>query len=263
MHVQLTEFYRDIPLWALFPFVVAVVLLSAEAGYRLGLRRSRIDPDEKNAPIGGLVGAVLGFTAFLLAFTFGAGATRYDARRQLVLREANAIETAYLQADLLPGPERTAAREALVVYLKLRVQGVTALLRSDAQAQTAVLLDKLWSTAMSANTQDPDSPTIALFTASLNEVISLDRERLAAGRNRIPGGIWGGLLVLTVIGMAAMGFQFGLVGRRSWGEVILLALAFTLVIVLIVDLDRPQEGLIQVSQQPFRDLLARIAAIAP
>jgi len=44
---------------------------------------------------------------------------------------------------------------------------------------------------------------------------------------------------------------------------ILLAIAFTSVIVLIADLDRPQAGLIQVSQQPLLDLLSRIGASAP
>ena len=63
--------------------------------------------------------------------------------------------------------------------------------------------------------------------------------------------------------MAAMGYQFGLPGLRSWGETILLVLTFTLVGLLIVDLDRAQSGLIQVSQQPMLDLLDKLGAAAP
>jgi len=63
--------------------------------------------------------------------------------------------------------------------------------------------------------------------------------------------------------MAAMGYEFGLAGAWSWAVTILLAIAFTSVIVLIADLDRPQAGLIQVSQQPLLDLLSRIGASAP
>jgi hypothetical protein len=65
--------------------------------------------------------------------------------------------------------------------------------------------------------------------------------------------------VLGVISMAAIGFRFGLTGFHSWAVTILMAIAFT----LIADLDRPQAGLLQVSQQPLLDLLERIGTPAP
>ena len=47
--------------------------------------------------------AILGLLALLLAFTFSAALQRYDDRSQTVVSEANAIETTYLKAQLLPG----------------------------------------------------------------------------------------------------------------------------------------------------------------
>lgn len=38
----------------------------------------------------------------LLGFTFAMAVARYDARREMVLQEANTIGTTYLRADLLP-----------------------------------------------------------------------------------------------------------------------------------------------------------------
>ena len=260
--MQATPFYRDIPLWALYIITVLVVFLSLEAGYWAGSLRSRTAAKEKDAPVGGLVGATLGLLAFLLAFTFGAASNRYDMRRQLVLQEANVIGTAYLRADFLPAPRRAEARNARVAYAKLRAQGVTALLRPEAIAESSALGERLWNTAVSVGAQSP-SPITSLFIQSVNAVIDLDAERITAGRNLIPPSIWGGLLVLTVLSMAAMGYQFGLSGLRSWGETILLVLAFTLVILLIVDLDRPQSGVIQVSQQPMLELLDKLESAAP
>ena len=86
----------------LFIAILLVVLLSVECGYRLGkFRRSRTEL-EKDAPVGTIVGATLGLLAFILAFTFGLAAARFDTRRQVLLDEANAIGTTYLRAGMLP-----------------------------------------------------------------------------------------------------------------------------------------------------------------
>src|SRR5690348_10734501 len=91
-----------LPLWGLFGATVAVVLLSIEGGYRLGQSRRRRSEDEKEGPVGAIVGATLGLLGFILAFTFGLAASRFDARRQIVVEEANDIGTTYLRAGLLP-----------------------------------------------------------------------------------------------------------------------------------------------------------------
>src|ERR1043166_2777816 len=91
-----------LPLWGLFIVILLVVLLSVECGYRLGKYRRSRSEQEKEAPVGTMVGATLGLLAFILAFTFGLAAARFDARRQVLLDEANAIGTTYLRAGTLP-----------------------------------------------------------------------------------------------------------------------------------------------------------------
>ena len=87
-----------VPIWVFFVGTILVVMASIEAGYRLG--RHRRSEDEKEAPISGVSGAILGLTAFILAFTFGIVAERYDARKALVRDDANAIRTTCLPASL-------------------------------------------------------------------------------------------------------------------------------------------------------------------
>src|ERR1044072_407818 len=91
-----------LPLWALFIFILLIVLLSVEFGYRLGKYRRSRHETEKEAPLGTMVGATLGLLAFILAFTFGLAASRFDNRRQVLLDEANAIGTTYLRAGMVP-----------------------------------------------------------------------------------------------------------------------------------------------------------------
>lgn len=58
--------------------------------------------------------------------------------------------------------------------------------------------------------------------------------------------------------MLALGYQIGMSGkRRLWGTPVVAA-AFSLVIVLIANIDRPGEGLIRVSQQPIADVQRRM-----
>jgi hypothetical protein len=55
-----------------------------------------------------------------------------------------------------------------------------------------------------------------------------------------------------VLSMTAVGYQFGLTGRRLIHGV--LALAFSAVVLLIADLDRATAGGLQVSQEPMLKL---------
>jgi hypothetical protein len=261
--MQASGIIDSLPLWALYLITAALVLLSAEAGWRLGDYYRRRPRHEKDAPIGAVVGSMLGLLAFLLAFTFGMAASRYDARKQLVLQEANAIGTAYLRAEMLPEPERSEIRNLLRQYAAPRVKGVTWLMTPEARAESGALHDRLWAAALAATEKNPGSILGGLFVQSLNEVIDLDETRVTAGRNLIPDSIWMVLYAITILSMAALGYQFGLTGERSWAVMILLTLVFTGVMVLISDLDRPQAGILQVSQQAMIDLVNKIGAPTP
>jgi hypothetical protein len=251
-----------LPLWALYVITAAIVLASIEVGWRYGNYRRQHSRDEKKAPISAAVGATLGLLAFLLAFTFGMAATRFDNRKQIVLQEANTIGTTYLRSDFLPEQSRDEARILLREYLALRAGGASAILSPEGMAKSAGLQDRLWVIAAGAATQS-DSIATGLFIQSLNEMIDLDAIRVTNLRNRIPDTIWFMLYVVTIFSMTAMGYQFGMTGTRSWATMIILVMVFTPVILMIADLDRPQTGLLRISQQPLIDLLNKIGTPSP
>src|SRR4051794_11822881 len=90
-----------LPIWAVYVLTVLIAVLMAEVGYRLGSwwhKRSEKDEPNKEGVVGALVGATLAMLAFLIVFVNGFAAERFDARRHLVLEEANAIGTTYLRA---------------------------------------------------------------------------------------------------------------------------------------------------------------------
>jgi hypothetical protein len=109
-----------VPLRVIYGCSVIMVLLSIQCGIWVGrYRRSRSGQDQ-DSPLGAAVGATLGLLAFMLAFTFGMTASRFDARKQLLLNEVNAIETTFLRAGLIPEPHRTEVRRLLAQYADTR-----------------------------------------------------------------------------------------------------------------------------------------------
>ena len=237
------------PLWLLFLATIATVSLAVEIGYRVGGFRRRHAP-EKETPVGAMVGAMLGLLAFMLAFTFGLAASRFDDRRHTILDEANAIGTTYLRAGLLPEPTRTELRRSLREYVEARLQATQQGKLDQAMSRSVELHEQMWSQATDVAQRDPHSIITGLCIQSLNELIDLHATRVMAGlRSRIPGVIWGALFFVSTITMATMGYHEGLAGNRRSLASLALVVTFSAVLMLTVDLDRPQEGFIQVSQQ--------------
>jgi hypothetical protein len=249
----------SLPLWLIFAATVAVSAIAIEAGYRLGQhRRGRNDGDkdlEKDQPVGAIAASTLGLLGFMLAFTFGLAASRFDDRRLVVLEESNAIGTAYLRAGLLREPERGAIRQQLRDYVEARLAAVKVETHAEGMAASEGLHQALWAQATAAAGNDPHSIMTGLFIQSLNEVIDLHAKRVLFGlRSRIPASVWIALYFIAVLAMGSLGYQEGLAGSRRSLAVIALLLTFSAVMLLIADLDRPQEGLLRISQQSMIDL---------
>jgi hypothetical protein len=212
--------------------------------------------------VGTILGASLGLLAFFLAFTFNMAGSRYDARKQLVLDETNAIETTYLRAKLLPKPYRTEIQELLREYVDVRVQVQTGKMEIIKQAivKSEELHNQLWSKVVTLTENSNYSGITTLFIRSLNEVFDLHTKRVNAGLyNRIPISIFATLYFVAFLAMAMMGYQAGLSGRRSPIAGLVLILTFAIVLTLIIDLERPRQEIFSVSQQTIVDLKDKLS----
>jgi hypothetical protein len=209
-----------------------------------------------------MVGATMALLAFMLAFTFNGAAGRHDTRKGLVIEEANAIEKTWRRADFLAEPYRTDIRGLLRDYVDVRVKAAAGEMDlGEAARQSEALHDRMWALAAEIGQKEAGSIPAGLFIQALNEVIDLHLKRVTVGiRNRVPPTIWATLYLLMAVGMIMMGIQIGLSGTRHIGMDLALAVAFSVVLFLIADLDRPQEGLINVSQQAMVDLQNKLSA---
>lgn len=245
----------SVPMPLLFLASVLLVLVSVDAGYRLGRWRHRIAVEEKESAASPLGGATLALLGFVLAFTFSLASSRFDDRRRAVVDDANAIGTAWLRTDFLPAAERERSRDLYRRYVALRIGGesqpdVATVVRDSEQIQVS-----LWTIAADALNAQPTSQGLGRYVESLNAMIDMHSVRvLVAVNSRIPPAIWIGLYLLTACAMGAIGYSAGLTGTARTPAVLPLALAFSLVLWLIADLDRPQSGLLRVDQSALQAL---------
>jgi hypothetical protein len=181
----------------------------------------------------------------------------------VLLDEANAIGTTYLRAGMLP-EQGEPIRALLRDYVNARLDAVRSGNVAEGIRRSENIQQQLWTQAETVGAKNPNSIVVGLFIQSLNETIDLHAKRVQAGiRSRIPGAIWIGLLAVAVLSLTAMGYLEGLAGTRRSLAIVAVALAFSVVIELIADLDRPQEGVLKVSQQALLDVQQSMKAPGP
>lgn len=249
-----------LPLWVFFSTVLVVTFLSTEVGHRVGEWRLRKRGSEPQASLGTIVAAMLGLLAFMLGFTFNVALSRFDERRTAILDDANAIGTTYLRADFLDEPERGQAKHLLREYVQVRLKGIVPEQLDEMAAKTQSLQTQLWSIAAHLGKEKPN-PISGLFISSLNETIDMDAKRVNIGiYARVPESVWLVLFAVSALSMLGVGYYSGQTGSRSWAEILLLVVTFSLVTLLVADLDRPHEGFIRASQQPMESLEKQIGS---
>jgi len=233
-----------------------LVLIPILLGQRYGQHRKKKSEEVQNAPVGSVVGAAFGLLAFMLAITFQIAANRYDARKELLLKEVTDIRTTWLRAGLIPEPYRSNTKRSLVEYVDLRVDLVNDLSKLEVDiSRSQQILDSLWKYAEVLAEQDRSSEIYALYTTSVNDMVDAFNQRIAVGlQYRIPSAVLFVLFIISFISMFVLGYQFGISGKGSLRLIILLSLIFAIVMFLILALDQPDKGLATINQKPMFSL---------
>jgi len=244
----------DFPLLSILVLGAAFIIAASEFGRWIGVKVSQRGGDN----VATLESATLALLALMIGFTFAMALTRFEGRRAGLLHEANAIGTTALRARLLPDPERTAALKLLREYVQSRLE-VSNRTLSEPELRALIkrsttLQEALWQQAKTMADKDRAMVPTGLFIQSLNEMIDSQTERVDAYRNRLPIVVVLGLFGIAAVGGGFSGYSAGVGGLRTRPPIYVTGLLVAAVIVLILDLDRPQEGFIKVDQSPMREV---------
>jgi hypothetical protein len=251
---------HDYSLSIIFLVSIVFILAASEAGRLLGVRAIGRGGDDVST----LEGAILGLLALMIGFTFAMALSRFEARRDAVLTEANAIGTTALRARLLPAPHNVDINKLLQEYVRIRL-AITQQVLSPTELNAAIrrsneIQEALWQQTKLVTAKDSGMVPTGLFIQTLNEMIDTQGRRLEALRNRVPNIVLIALYGVAIVAGALTGFANGLEARHVRLPVYVAGLLVASVILLIEDLDRPNAGFIKTSQQPMIDTAAAIAS---
>ncbi len=250
------NFFDTTPLAGIFIVSVLLFAAASEAGHRFGVLETR------EANVSTLEASVLGLLALMLSFTFAMAVARFDARRDGVLKEANAIGSAALRARLLPAPENAESMRLLRDYVGLRVELIDTV--GGTPAVNAAISrsnddqEQLWRVARRAMAREAGMAPV-IYAQALNDMFDFQETRLIAFQHRVPRIVFLTLYAIAAVGLGFSGYASGLEKRRWRVPVYVVNILVASVILLIQDIDRPDTGAVTVDQQPIRDVAASIA----
>jgi len=235
------------------------MLVFTEIGFRVGNRTKLTANESIKSQTNSVLASMLGLLALLLGFTFSLALQRYEDRSQAVVGESNAIGTAYLRARLLPAELRGEMQSLLRQYLNVRIREGRAdpgdgAERASLARQANLIAAQLWDQAVRAVEIDARPVTSGLFIQSLNELFDASDKRQAAFDRHVPEIVLFMMFATLIMTTATLGYASGVSGHRVTLSAFTLVMLITFVVYLIIDLDRPKRGFIQVNQEILLNL---------
>ena len=227
------------------------MLISSEIGRRIGIAKLARDPDGLAKGATAAETAVFGLLGLLIAFTFSGAASRFEGRRHLIATEINAIGTAYLRVDLLPGEAQPEIRELFREYVDARLATYGNVADEAATkaklAQGAALQGDIWTKSLAA-CRRPDAPAQAamLLLPALNDMIDITSTREMANGIHPPPIVFLLLAALGLVGALLVGYDTSPNDERGWFHIVIFAAILSVTVYVIVDLEFPRLGLIRV-----------------
>lgn len=258
--------YR-IPPFAVAACLAAMLMLLLFAAQLAGVRAKRVG---WAGDLGSVEAMASGLLGLLLAFNFSLAQGRFDARQQVLVREANAIGTAYLRCSVLGEEDRAFCRTQFRRYVELQIKVYRAYGRSveDPEiprdlADSEGIQNELWTRITRVVRASPTPPNTALMSA-LNDVIDRDADRRASLRFSVPSAVSLAIIMSCLAWALLLGFSSGVKGTSAPGAWVVVALLVSVVFGVALDFDRPTSGLITTeAAERTMDNLRRSLAMPP
>jgi hypothetical protein len=245
------------------PILFVALMLANVAGYGLSKRLAKRTSGQPTA-WSPLLGGAIGLLGLLIAFTLAMATERYETRRELVVSEANALSTTYLRDSAYVGGSGARLDALIVRYGAERLAffdaGDDKARLDEVTRRTGALKDEIWKETVAAVLQPRQTAVDAMVLASTGEMFNLAASRMAARQLRVPLDVlW--LLTFIAIGTSALcGYTLGLSGDRHMIATAALLAMISVSVAMIIDMDTPTLGLIQVPQWPMNAAVADLKA---
>ncbi len=223
-----------------------VIVICCYFGYRRRLYRLKSLTDQ-DVDIGTVSAAVLGLLALMLSFTFNIAFSRFDARRQVIIDEANEIGTAILRTSLYPDSIGKLMNAEFKNYIDARIAyydaGTDPEKLKQALGESGKHSDNIWKMVV-AQSQDPGSLVRSnQMIPAMNDLIDIVTVREKLRTAYIPDVILIILFFLIMICSFLIGFTTKV--RQTLPVIAVgFALIISVTVFLILDLVQSYVGFI-------------------
>lgn len=241
--------------FAVLIIIGGIMITLLETGRRIGKHRMKLDPDNAHQGFGALEASVFGLLGLMIAFTFSGAVSRLDQRRMDIIEEANAIGTAYLRIDLLPEDARPEMRKYFRAYLEARVEvyqkvpDIQAV--ENAQQKAEQLQSIIWKTSIEDCNKSENNAASMLFLPAINSMFDISSTRMAIGVIHQPLSIFIILIILAMVCSLFAGYGMAAGKSRSWVHFIGFTAAFVISIYVILDMEYPRLGMINIHSMDY------------
>lgn len=245
-------------------FVLLLSMLAAlELGFRLGRRKHESATNTARDHVDRIQASLLGMLALLIGFTFSLSLQRFDSRSEALVAEANALGTAYLRASLLPEVVRDKTLNGIRKLIDIRANATrvdlaheTELARLRLAADSQV--SELWLLTQRAVDAEKNPVTTGLFVQALNDAIDASARNDAELARHVPDPIVYLLYATFLISAGIVGYASGLAAQRPMAVTHVFIVLLAILASVVIDLDRPRRGFIEVDRSTFEALQASI-----
>ncbi|HQR06312.1 MAG TPA: hypothetical protein PLN21_05795 [Gemmatales bacterium] len=246
-------FSFEIDAWMAALFLAILMIIAWQIGWRAGLKKTA----SGKASGFNLTDAIMGLFALLLGFTVSMALSKHDQRRLMMVNDANCIGDFASTAAMLKPQHRDAILRIVKDYVKLLLTQVSnpsdQKLVDQRLEEIAHVHDALLEKVRDA-IQEGTPVTVPLMV-TYNGLTSSQVSRLASLRDRLPGSIMLLLVLAATISTFLQGHRQGQENILSIIPTLIMILLISMVVWVILDLNQPNRGLINVSKEPLERLL--------
>jgi hypothetical protein len=245
--------------------LMAGMMITFALGRRAGIRHHRIDPEGARAISGPVEAAIFGLLGLLIAFTFSGAADRFEVRRALIGEEANAIDAAWLQLDLLHGDDRAVLRSEFREYLDARLHFYGSLPNTTVATPFLEHAEQLepviWVHAVDAVPRSSVTGAAQILLPSINRMFDVETKRRLALMTHPPLPIYGLMMILALVCASLAGHHAHGSAKHPWILPLMFAGISSLAIFVILDLEYPRAGFIRLDSTDalLRELRAQMS----
>jgi hypothetical protein len=255
------NFLLSLSLPALVIGVFVLLAIASEIGFWIGfgvvktvskLNNRKITTQIDNN-VSTITNSSLALLALFLGFAFSSAMNHFEKNRDAVVSEAAAIEIAYNHTGLLQEPFCAKIKNEITTYTNIRLKlssgnvndAQIREIRDESIKQYALI----WQDTKEMLKLNPDGQLNNTFIGALSNMLQAQSMRTTSLLNEIPQGLFIPIGLFLLFNGVLVGVSLGEGARRhlllSCGLYLLVALA----VGIIVDLDRPLQGFINVNQE--------------